>query len=105
VARFGGEEFVIILPGTSLDTARAVVERIRKSLAEKQLVRRQTGENMGAITASFGIAKLNDDDSADSLVDRADRCLYAAKNAGRNRVETDAEEVGADGAAVGENRT
>jgi diguanylate cyclase len=44
---------------------------------------------MGAVTASFGIAQLMDQDCAETFIDRADRCLYAAKNAGRNRIETD----------------
>jgi diguanylate cyclase len=52
----------------------------------KELVKRSTGETLGRVTISIGVAEINADDSVQSIIDRADKCLYAAKNAGRNRV-------------------
>ena len=81
VARYGGEEFVLLLAHTGLDCAAALGERIRL------LVAGETIEPLaGPITASFGAAELRADDSADSLIDRADEALYRAKTEGRNRV-------------------
>jgi diguanylate cyclase len=89
VARYGGEEFAIILKGADLKTGLIVAERTRQSLADKKLTKRGTGENLGSITVSIGLAQLSTSDSPDSLVERADSCLYQAKNAGRNCVVTE----------------
>ncbi len=85
-ARYGGEEFGIILPATEIRDAETVAEHIRVAIQSKELVKRSTGENLGHVTMSFGIASLAEDDTAHSLVERADMCLYASKRAGRNRV-------------------
>ncbi|WP_083989041.1 GGDEF domain-containing protein [Devosia geojensis] len=90
-ARYGGEEFAAILPHTDLEGAVIAAENIRKAIQAKQLLKRSTNEKLGRITASFGVAMLRDDDTASSLIDRADRCLYAAKHAGRNRVVSESE--------------
>lgn len=91
--RVGGEEFAVILPDTTLRDAITVGEHIRRSVMTKELVKRSTGENLGRITISLGVASLRPSDTAASLYDRADQCLYAAKRSGRNRVicETDPE--------------
>jgi diguanylate cyclase len=91
--RYGGEEFMIILPDTSMRAAVAAAENIRRAVMTKELVRRTTGENLGRITMSVGVATLHRGDTVHSLIERADKCLYAAKGAGRNRVlcETDPE--------------
>ncbi len=91
--RFGGEEFAIILPETSLRSAVTVADHIRQAIMRKELVKRSTGESLGRVTISTGVASFNPDDTAQSLIERADNCLYAAKRAGRNRVvcETDPE--------------
>ena len=80
VARFGGEEFVVILSQTDFDGAMRVAERLRRAVEE-------TGRSLG-VTASFGVASAADGvvTRAD-LVSTADACLYAAKENGRNRVE------------------
>jgi diguanylate cyclase len=90
-ARFGGEEFAIILPGCELRGAIQVAEQVRKAVMSRELVKRSTGENLGRVTISIGVALLRKDDTTSSLIERADTALYAAKRGGRNMVlaETD----------------
>jgi diguanylate cyclase len=92
-ARYGGEEFAIILPDTTLHAATTVADHIRRTVMNKDLMKRSTGEHLGRVTVSIGIATLGPLDSPQSLIERADVCLYAAKRSGRNRVigETDPE--------------
>lgn len=85
-ARYGGEEFAAILPETDLEGALIVADNIRKAIQAKELLKRSTNEKLGRITASFGVAMYKKGDTPGSLIERADRCLYAAKHAGRNRV-------------------
>jgi diguanylate cyclase len=85
-ARFGGEEFAVVLPTTSLRQATTVAEHIRQAVMSKELMKRSTGENLGRITMSIGVASLRRGETASSLIERADSCLYAAKRNGRNRV-------------------
>jgi diguanylate cyclase len=85
-ARYGGEEFVAVLPYTDLHGAVIVAENVRKAIQAKELLKRSTNEKLGRITASFGVASFQVTDNAVSLIERSDRCLYAAKHAGRNRV-------------------
>jgi diguanylate cyclase len=85
-ARYGGEEFAIILPQTALPSATSLVDKIRGALESQQWKNVETGQMFSKITASFGIARLNAGDDAETLIKRADRMLYAAKNGGRNRV-------------------
>lgn len=80
--RLGGEEFAILLPDTDRDAAFLLVERLRRRLEQTAHDVLPTGKR---ITASFGIAQRSAGESVDQLVDRADRLLYAAKSAGRNR--------------------
>ena len=84
--RFGGEEFVIVLSRTPVADAVAIAEQIRGVLAAKELVRRSTRQKIAHVTISAGIAEFRRDDDASSLIERADRLLYGAKKAGRNRV-------------------
>ena len=86
VARFGGEEFVIVLRQTSLDDATLLAEQIRGYVQSKHLVKKSSGDVLGLLTVSMGVASSADFDSAASLIQRADVCLYRAKNTGRNRV-------------------
>lgn len=84
--RYGGEEFVVALPKTSLESAVTVAEQIRAAVESKKIVKRSTGETLGSITLSIGVAKhVGGEPFADTLA-RADACLYAAKRSGRNRV-------------------
>ena len=87
--RYGGEEFAIILPKTDLLAAEALAERIRTMVMEKELKKRSTGETLGFITVSIGVATFRKTDTTVSLIERADTALYLAKRAGRNRVCTE----------------
>jgi len=89
IARYGGEEFAVILPGTELEYAMQVTERMRSQLEAKQLAVSESGQQIGKVTASFGVAELTAGDSCDDLVHRADAKLYEAKCTGRNRVAAD----------------
>lgn len=87
--RYGGEEFCIVLPETKTGNTTAVAERIRRRLETTEL---PCGETSIAVTASIGIAGMDEPDDGSSLspaglIERADRALYTAKNRGRNRVE------------------
>jgi diguanylate cyclase len=89
VARFGGEEFALIFPGARLGEAVTAVERIRVVLESKQWTIEPSGERISKVTASFGVAKLRADESANDLLRRVDERLYEAKVQGRNRVVAD----------------
>lgn len=83
--RFGGEEFLAILPGTDVAAARHVAERIRRRTAESSVA---SGENEAIrITISIGVATLDGMEGATALITRADAALYRAKEQGRDRVE------------------
>lgn len=85
-ARYGGEEFAVILPETTLDNAVKLAEQIRRSVHSKKIVKLSTGETLGSISISMGVARLNGDELPVQVMERVDRCLYAAKRSGRNRV-------------------
>jgi diguanylate cyclase len=101
-ARYGGEEFAVVLPRTGLQQARVVGDHIRRAVMGKELMKRSTGEHLGRITISVGVATFRPDDTAQSFIGRADAGLYAAKRNGRNRVicEADPEFTQANMAAV-----
>ncbi|EME68811.1 response regulator [Paramagnetospirillum caucaseum] len=85
LGRVGGEEFAVALPNTGPDGARVIAERLRAAVAE--LVIRPAKGQMSGLTVSIGIAQLREADlTIATLLERADRALYRAKNAGRNRV-------------------
>ena len=81
--RYGGEEFVAICPGSRLHEGLIAAERVRNAIATK-LVALKDGPVQ--VTASMGTAEIHGDESGDLLLQRADDALYAAKDAGRNRV-------------------
>ncbi len=81
LARWGGEEFVLLAPGSDAATARQAAEKLKTLVAEANF------DAVGKISCSFGVAELSAGDSAETLVARADGALYRAKLSGRNRVE------------------
>jgi diguanylate cyclase len=88
-ARYGGEELMAVLPGANLDAAREIAERVRRTIAERHIRRRATGEDISSVTISIGVAEFRMGESAESLIERCDRALYRAKREGRNRVMTE----------------
>lgn len=86
VGRFGGEEFLILFDGIMARRAAMRVDEIRDELSSRHLVSKTTGEPMGAVTFSAGVAQLMPGEDAGDVLRRADEALYNAKNGGRNRV-------------------
>jgi len=80
LARWGGEEFVLLLPDTPVENAARLAEELRESLSRMDI------QGVGRVTASFGVAGYCPGDSVDSLVNKADNMMYEAKAAGRNCV-------------------
>lgn len=80
-ARWGGEEFVVVLPNTSLENAKKVAQMLRVLVEEHQFV-----DNL-KVNCSFGVAEFDQNDNVESFVKKADDALYRAKENGRNRVE------------------
>jgi diguanylate cyclase (GGDEF)-like protein len=84
VGRYGGDEFVILLPENDLSAAKQVAERLRKSIAQRKL---DTARGSATVTASLGVSAMNGKQTTlEDLLSRADQALYAAKQNGRNQV-------------------
>lgn len=96
VARTGGEEFAVILQGTSLDITCEIAERIRRSIEATPLKNQKSGLDYGPITMSLGICMATEASTPEELYNKADVALYAAKNSGRNRVEIYRPEIDTD---------
>lgn len=82
-ARFGGEEFVLILSGSTIQQAMEIAERIRQTI---QMTKFEYEGKLIPVTVSIGVSQKNAGEEWDSLYDRADKALYASKQSGRNRV-------------------
>ncbi len=83
--RYGGEEFIVLLPETKLSNALIVAENIRNGIGKLVLKQSNTREIMSKITISLGVACYKRDESIESLIDRADKAMYRAKGRGRNK--------------------
>ena len=92
VCRYGGEEFVLMLPDTEPEQAVPIVDRLRRGL-EDLAIQLDSGERVG-ITASIGIAPLLPDQPIGASIEHADQAMYAAKRAGRNQVRVWREGMG-----------
>ena len=77
---------ILVLRGTGLEAATHLANQIRSMVETKKLVKKSTGDVLGAITISIGVAQFGPGDTGDSVVRRADACLYGAKHNGRNLV-------------------
>ena len=89
MCRLGGEEFVVVMPDTSLPLAQTIAERVRGSVQAEPFAIERGGRAI-PITVSIGLAQTTPDANPDALFRRADRALYRSKNEGRNRVTSDA---------------
>jgi diguanylate cyclase len=85
-ARYGGEEFAVVLRGTSLEAATRIANEIREAVQGRKLVKKSTGDVLGVITISIGVAQIGQGETAEAVIRRADACLYGAKHNGRNLV-------------------
>ena len=83
VCRWGGEEFIVLLPTAALEIATVLAEKLRKNISEVEI------ELVGHVYASFGVSQVKEGDTMEEAVDRADKALYLAKNSGRNCVKTE----------------
>ncbi|HEY3326532.1 MAG TPA: GGDEF domain-containing protein [Novimethylophilus sp.] len=84
LVRYGGEEFVILLPGSDLEEAELIAERLRSAVADCAV---RSDDFIIRVTVSIGIAPVNGESGLQTLLDAADQALYRAKQSGRNRVE------------------
>ena len=84
LCRYGGEEFIVLLPDTKLDEAKKVLERVRKNV-EEQIVDTVEGQKI-QVTISAGMTEVDNNKSLSENIDIADKALYKAKSEGRNRV-------------------
>ena len=84
--RYGGEEFAILLPDTNSSAAEMLANKLRKDVEIKEVINRNTGEKMGKITMSGGVAEHIQKENADDFIERADKALYKSKNKGRNMI-------------------
>ena len=92
VGRFGGEEFLVLFDGIMARRAAMRVDEIRDELSGRHLVSKTSGEPLGTVTFSAGIAQLQPGEGEGDVLRRADEALYAAKNGGRNRIVISGEE-------------
>jgi two-component system cell cycle response regulator len=92
--RYGGEEFVAVMPETDLAAATAVAERLRGRIASEPFAVQQGAREID-VTISIGTAALGENDDAAAVIKRADQALYRAKRTGRNRVLPDAAQFNA----------
>jgi len=86
VARYGGEEMIVLLRGAGLKDGLGLAEKMRKSIEQHRITDK---DNAYKVTVSLGVATFRYGDDVDTIIKRADEGLYKAKNAGRNRVETE----------------
>lgn len=84
-ARYGGEEFALVLPNTELQNAHTVCEQVRNAVSSKRIRNRSTGEELGNITLSIGVALFRPGEPLADFIHRADEGLYFGKGNGRNQ--------------------
>lgn len=85
VTRHGGEEFAVLLTGTTIVEAAALIDEARAAVAARRFRTRDTDEAIGSVTFSAGVTAIRPDEATEQVFDRADRLLYTAKAQGRDR--------------------
>ncbi|MAU41753.1 MAG: hypothetical protein CMF31_09030 [Kordiimonas sp.] len=88
-ARYGGEEFIAVLPHYNLEAATDMANTVRNFVSQRVMRKKSTGETLGKITISFGVAAYRRGEDASTVLERADNALYLAKNSGRDCVRTE----------------
>ena len=83
ICRWGGEEFLALLPTASLENASLLAEKLRAYIESLEI------DIVGGVTVSFGVAQVINGESMEDVIERADKALYLAKNSGRNCVRTE----------------
>lgn len=83
VCRWGGEEFIVLLPTAALEIATDLAEKLRQNISEVEI------ELVGHVNASFGVSQVREGETMEAVIDRADKALYLAKKSGRNCVKTE----------------
>lgn len=91
--RFGGEEFLVLLPQVNIETAQEIAERIRLGVEKMRFVSAKTKQQLPPLTVSLGVTLSHANESFEEFIERADHALYDAKNGGRNRVVSQLENV------------
>jgi len=86
-ARFGGEEFTLLLPDTDISDAEIVSEQVRSAISKTNLIDKSVNEDYGQVTISLGVSQYKPNEQPQEILERADKALYQAKEKGRNRVE------------------
>ena len=84
--RYGGEEFAVLMPGTTIDAAAEIAEKVREKIQAIRIKQKKSGEIISSITASFGVSQYQHGESSEQLIERTDNALYKAKDCGRNQV-------------------
>lgn len=85
LARYGGEEFSVLVSGAKLRDAEKLADKLRGRIAAKDIINHSKNEKMGRLSVSLGVAQFHPGEALTELIDRADRALYKAKDAGRNK--------------------
>jgi len=89
VTRFGGEEFLLLLPSTDLESGVTVAESLRQRIKKLAIKKRNSDEYLRRITISIGVCEIHKQQQLTDGIERADRALYRSKNEGRNKVSSD----------------
>lgn len=85
--RYGGEEFAVIMPALTANKSAELANALREKIQAIRIKQKKSGEVISSITASFGVAESRQEDSINTLIERADKALYSAKEGGRNQVQ------------------